>query len=140
MTPQITVALFSFLGTCVGTLGGILAANRLTNYRIAQLEKKVEQHNSVVERITVVEVKLDEHQQDQLSGKGEFSDRHGGKAIEAHRTACHKQCIDKRQSALGKHARQQQQSGTGQYQSGKRYQQKQLTFAGNVYFHLTMLL
>lgn len=50
MTPQITVALLSFLGTCVGTLGGILAANRLTNYRIAQLEKKVEQHNSVVER------------------------------------------------------------------------------------------
>ena len=49
MTPQITVALLSFLGTCVGTLGGILAANRLTNYRIAQLEKKVEQHNSVVE-------------------------------------------------------------------------------------------
>ena len=45
MNPQITVALFSFLGTCVGTLGGILAANRLTNYRIAQLEKKVEQHN-----------------------------------------------------------------------------------------------
>ena len=50
MTPQITVALLSFLGTCVGTLGGILAANRLTNYRIAQLEKTVEQHNSVVER------------------------------------------------------------------------------------------
>ena len=50
MTPHITVALLSFLGTCVGTLGGILAANRLTNYRIAQLEKKVEQHNSVVER------------------------------------------------------------------------------------------
>jgi len=50
MTPQITVALLSFLGTCVGTLGGILAANRLTNYRIAQLEKKVEQHNTVVER------------------------------------------------------------------------------------------
>ena len=50
MTPQITVALLSFLGTCVGTLGGILTANRLTNYRIAQLEKKVEQHNTVVER------------------------------------------------------------------------------------------
>ena len=50
MTPHITVALLSFLGTCVGTLGGILTANRLTNYRIAQLEKKVEQHNTVVER------------------------------------------------------------------------------------------
>ena len=41
MTPHITVALLSFLGTCVGTLGGILAANRLTNYRIAQLEKQI---------------------------------------------------------------------------------------------------
>jgi hypothetical protein len=50
MTPHIAIALLSFLGTCVGTLGGILTANRLTNYRIAQLEKKVEQHNTVVER------------------------------------------------------------------------------------------
>ena len=50
MTPHVLIALLSFLGTCVGTLGGILTANRLTNYRIAQLEKKVEQHNTVVER------------------------------------------------------------------------------------------
>ena len=50
MDQQIVIALLAFLGTCVGSLGGILAANKLTNYRIAQLEKKVEQHNSVVER------------------------------------------------------------------------------------------
>jgi len=50
MPQEITVALLAFLGTCVGTLGGILAANKLTNYRIAQLERKVEKHNSVVER------------------------------------------------------------------------------------------
>lgn len=40
----------SFLGTLVGTFGGILVSNRLTNYRIEQLEKKVEKHNSVIDR------------------------------------------------------------------------------------------
>jgi len=48
----------SLMGTLAGTFGGILVANRLTNYRIEQLEKKVDKHNSVVERIAVVEVKV----------------------------------------------------------------------------------
>lgn len=61
---EIIVAAIALLGTAVGSLGGVLAANRLTNYRIEQLEKKVDKHNSVVERITVVEVKLSEQQQD----------------------------------------------------------------------------
>ena len=42
----------------IGSLGGILAASKLMNYRIEQLEKKVDKHNNVVERIAVVEVKL----------------------------------------------------------------------------------
>lgn len=50
MDQQIVIALLAFLGTCVGSLAGILAANKLSNYRIEQLEKKVEKHNSVVER------------------------------------------------------------------------------------------
>lgn len=58
------MAIIALAGTAIGSLGGILAANRLTTYRIEQLEQKVDKHNSVVERITVVEVKLDEHQQD----------------------------------------------------------------------------
>lgn len=37
---DITISLLSFLGTAVGTLGGILAASRLTNFRLEQLEKK----------------------------------------------------------------------------------------------------
>lgn len=37
------------------TLMGILVSNRLTNYRIEQLEKKVDQHNHLVERMTKVE-------------------------------------------------------------------------------------
>lgn len=32
-----------------------MAANKLTNYRIAELEKKVDKHNTVVERTFIVE-------------------------------------------------------------------------------------
>ena len=47
-----------FFGTAIGTLAGILTANRLTNYRIEQLEKKVEKHNNLVERMTLAEEKI----------------------------------------------------------------------------------
>lgn len=59
---DIIVAVIALAGTAIGSLGGVLAASRLTNYRIEQLEKKVDKHNSVVERIAVVEVKLSEQQ------------------------------------------------------------------------------
>lgn len=55
MTETIVVALLSLLGTLIGTLAGILTANKLTNYRIEQLEKKVEKHNSVIERVYELE-------------------------------------------------------------------------------------
>ena len=55
MEPEIGVALLAFLGTAVGSVGGILTANKLTNYRIAQLEKKVDKHNRLVERMVAVE-------------------------------------------------------------------------------------
>lgn len=55
MTESIIVALLALLGTLGGTFGGILTANKLTNYRIEQLEKKVEKHNQVVERVYVLE-------------------------------------------------------------------------------------
>lgn len=55
MTEAIVVAVLSLLGTLAGTFGGILTANRLTNYRIQQLEKKVEEHNNLVSRMYAVE-------------------------------------------------------------------------------------
>ena len=55
MEDTIAVALISFAGTLIGTFGGIITSNKLTNYRIAQLEKKVEKHNSVVERVYQLE-------------------------------------------------------------------------------------
>lgn len=51
MAPEITVAAISLCGTLVGTWGGIMTSNRLTGYRIEQLEKKVEKHNNLVERV-----------------------------------------------------------------------------------------
>ena len=51
MTETMFIALLSLLGTLVGSLTGILTANKLTNYRIEQLEKKVDKHNCVIERV-----------------------------------------------------------------------------------------
>ena len=55
MDNTIFIALLSFLGTVVGTFGGILTSNKLTTYRIEQLEKKVEKHNNVVVRVYELE-------------------------------------------------------------------------------------
>lgn len=70
MTETIIVAVLSLIGTFIGTLGGILAANKLVVYRIEQLEKKVEKHNHVVERMYALETKLaiDEEEIEHLKG------------------------------------------------------------------------
>lgn len=57
MNTEIFIALLSLAGTFIGSLAGILTANKLTNYRIGQLEKKVEKHNSVIERVYDLEQK-----------------------------------------------------------------------------------
>lgn len=60
MDQQIIVALIAFLGTTVGTLGGILASSKLTNYRIEQLEKKVDKHNNFATKIPLLEGEIDD--------------------------------------------------------------------------------
>lgn len=51
MSETVFVALLSLVGTLGGSFCGILTANKLTNYRIEQLEAKVEKHNKVIERV-----------------------------------------------------------------------------------------
>lgn len=51
MSDVVFVGVLSLIGTLGGSLFGILAANKLTNYRIQQLEVKVEKHNNVIERV-----------------------------------------------------------------------------------------
>lgn len=57
MSETVVVSLISLIGTLGGTFGGILVSNKLTNYRLEQLEKKVAQHNSLVERTYELEAK-----------------------------------------------------------------------------------
>ena len=55
MSTEIICALLALFGTVTGSLSGILIANKLTNYRIEQLEKKVEKHNNLIERVVIIE-------------------------------------------------------------------------------------
>lgn len=55
MTDTIIVALLSLAGTLIGSIFGILTSNKLVVYRIEQLEKKVEKHNNVLERVYTLE-------------------------------------------------------------------------------------
>lgn len=68
MNNTVMVALLSFAGTLIGSLGGILASAKLTNYRLEQLEKKVDKHNNFAERIPVLEekIKVEEHRIEDL--------------------------------------------------------------------------
>lgn len=50
MNDTVIVSLVTLIGTLAGTFGGILTSGKLTSYRLEQLEKKVEKHNSVIER------------------------------------------------------------------------------------------
>lgn len=58
MDNTVIVAIISFAGTLIGTAGGIIASGKLTQYRIEQLEKKVDAHNKFASRLPVMEEKL----------------------------------------------------------------------------------
>ena len=71
MKSEMIVAVFSLIGTLAGTFGGIIASAKLTNYRIVQLEKKVDEHNSFARRMPVVEeqIKVCNHRLSDLERK-----------------------------------------------------------------------
>lgn len=49
------VSLISALGSAVGSFLGIMINSRLINFRIEQLEKKVDKHNQVIDRVYELE-------------------------------------------------------------------------------------
>ena len=57
---QVVVAILGFAGTLAGSLLGVLAAQKLTQYRLSQLEEKVSKHNNLVERTYILEGQLAE--------------------------------------------------------------------------------
>lgn len=73
MTDTIWVALLSLLGTLLGTLGGIVASQKLVAYRLEQLEKKVQAHNSLIDRM---------YRQEQATSLLQAEDKRLGKRID----------------------------------------------------------
>lgn len=69
MQDTVLVAILSLIGTLAGSFGG----TQLIKYRIEQLEKKVEMHNSVIERTFLLEerVKVANHRIEDLERKVE---------------------------------------------------------------------
>ena len=55
MNAEIIVSIISLIGTIITVWSG----NRLTAYRIEQLEKKVKEHNNLIKRTYELEKKLE---------------------------------------------------------------------------------
>lgn len=78
MEPTIVAALLAFGGSLIGTFAGIITSSKLTEYRLKELEKKVEKHNNLVERMFILEdrinvqeekIRVANHRIDDLEGK-----------------------------------------------------------------------
>lgn len=58
MSDAIIVGILSLIGTLGGSLLGIISSNKLTNYRIKQLEIAVSKHNNLIDRMYNVESRV----------------------------------------------------------------------------------
>jgi len=59
MSAEVIVSFISLVGTLAGSLAGILVSNKLSTYRIEQLEKKIDKYannvDEIRERLVIVE-------------------------------------------------------------------------------------
>ena len=60
MDWNMITGLLSVMGSLVGTLAGILTGTKLTNYRLKQLESRVQAHNNLIERTYKLEGQVTE--------------------------------------------------------------------------------
>ena len=70
MSDVVLVALIGLAGSAIGAFGGVLASARLTQYRIQQLEEKVNRHNNMIERTYQLEGRMTEVEHDIRDLKG----------------------------------------------------------------------
>lgn len=63
MEPEIIVAIIAASGGLLGSVIGVIASARLTNYRIGQLESKVNKHNNLIERTYKLEKQMEVEQE-----------------------------------------------------------------------------
>lgn len=55
MNSDIIVSIITVLGTMGASFAGVIVSSRLTNFRLQQLEKKVDLHNGYDGRLVAVE-------------------------------------------------------------------------------------
>ena len=60
MSDVVQAALISGAFALLGSALGVIASAKMTNYRLEQLEKKVEKHNNVIERTYKLEGRMNE--------------------------------------------------------------------------------
>lgn len=61
---EIIVALLGLLGTLAGSFLGVMASQKLTNFRLQALEEKVAKHNNLIERTYKLEGEMTEVRHD----------------------------------------------------------------------------
>lgn len=59
MDTNVIMAILSLLGTLFGSFSGILISAKLTDFRLEQLEKKVDKHNHFAEKIPLIQLRID---------------------------------------------------------------------------------
>lgn len=64
MTESIIVAILSLIGTLVGSLLASSKTRAVLEYKIEELQKRVEKHNSVIERVYKLEGRVTELEHD----------------------------------------------------------------------------
>lgn len=81
MDNDLIIGILSLIGTLIGTISGILVSNRLSNYRIGQLETKLDKYASntdeIRERLIIVEqsTKSAHHRLDDITQQLKITDR-----------------------------------------------------------------
>lgn len=77
LSETIIVSLIGLCGSLLGSLIGVIVSSKLTQYRIEQLEKKVDKHNNVIDRVYALErrvslneekIKVENHRIEDLEG------------------------------------------------------------------------
>lgn len=64
MTESIIVAILSLIGTLVGSLLASSKTRAVLEYKIEELQKRVEKHNNVIERVYKLEGRVTELEHD----------------------------------------------------------------------------
>ena len=71
MSDVVLVAIIGGACSLIGTFGGVVVSQNVTNFRLEQLEREVREHNNFAKRMPVVEeqIKYANQRIDDLEGK-----------------------------------------------------------------------